>query len=358
MKQLSFLIPCIIFSAAIVFAQTPQTIQTGFTVERELGGADKHNYEVNLTKGQTLNFVVEQRGVDIVLRVYTADGKFYDRLDSPNGTAGDEPFKMVSPGGGRYRIEINRWGENAPAGKYFVKPVEIRKATEAEIKAQKLKDELLKIVAEDNRFDSYPDALKRHFLDNALLGNPFGYVNNAAEMIETTTKNPPKLPEGASSEVELSDVKMEDFGDLAVMSVYRSRRFKIPSENFDRTAVQRVGYVFKRAGGEWRVASVQRTFIGREQKPVKLDAKQLDALVGAYAGGKPSETLAVTREGSVLFGKFPEGEKFELIPETENIFYVAGLGVAFIRDASGAVTQAVVYYSSPEDRMAIQPKIK
>ena len=67
-KRLIFSILCLSFPA-FVFEQTPQTIQDGFTVERELCGADKRNYEVNLMKGQMLNFFVGQRGVDVVLRV-------------------------------------------------------------------------------------------------------------------------------------------------------------------------------------------------------------------------------------------------------------------------------------------------
>lgn len=358
MKQLMFSILFIIGFAVYAIAQNSQTVNNGFSVERELGEMDKHYYEVNLAKGQMLNFVVEQRGIDIILRIYTADGKFHDRVDSPNGNSGDEPFKMVSPNGGRYRVEVNHFNESDAAGKYFIKPVEIRKATEAELKAARLRDELLKIVAEDNRSGSYPDALKRYFMERALFTTAGGYVSNAAEMIELTTKMPFKLPANASDEIELSDVKMEDFGDSVMMSVYRSRHYKIPSENIDRTVNQRVGYVFKRTNGEWRVANVQGTFIGREPKPIKLDAKQFDALVGVYQGGKPSETLTVTREAARLFGKFPEGERFALIPETENTFFADFVGIAFIRDSNGAAAQAVVHYSLPDDRLVVQQKVK
>ena len=146
-----------------------------------------------------LNFTVKQRGIDVVLRIYTADGKLYDRIDSPNEREGDEPFKMVSPGGGRYRIEISRLWEDTirTTGKYLVKPVEIRKANEAEIKKARLKEELLKIVAEDNRFGSYPDVLKRHFINHALITNSVGFTSGATELIELSTKNPQKLPEGS-----------------------------------------------------------------------------------------------------------------------------------------------------------------
>lgn len=358
MKQLTFSILYIICAAMFVSAQTSQTIQAGFAVERELGSTEKHNYEVTLNKGKLLNFVVEQRGVDIVLRVYTADGKFYDRLDSPNETQGDEPFQIVSPNGGRFRIEINRWSENMPTGKYFVKPVEIRKATKAEIKAARLKDELLKIVAAGNRLDNYLDTLKRYYSDQALISNPFGFVYRVSELIELETKNPRKLPENLLDEVELSDVKMKDFGNLVVMSVDRQRHYQSPSENIDRIMISRLSYVFKRIGKEWRIINVQGTYTGREPKPMKLEAKQLDSLVGVYEGSNPSETLTITREATRLIGKFPGGANFTLIPETENTVYVGRTCIAFIRDSSGAVTQAVVYYPMPEDRIVIQPKVK
>jgi hypothetical protein len=361
MKRPIFLIMCLVFTTIFVSAQTLPTIQTGFTVERELGEADKHIYEVNLTKGQMLNFTVEQRGIDVVLRIYTADGKLYDRVDSPNEREGDEPFKMVSLPGGRYRIEVSRlWEDTVRAtGKYYVKTVEIREATGAELKAARLKDELLKIVAEENRFGSYPDVGKRYFMERALVTNSFGFTSDAAELIDFTTKNPPKLPAGASSEDEFSAARLEEFGDVVVLSVNRDRHFKNPKANIDQRLSQRSGYVFKRVKGEWRIINVQRTLVARERQPVKLDTKQLDALVGVYDdGGNPSETLTITREGGELFGNFPDQDKFRLFPDTESTFVGGSIGIAFVRNRNGAVTHAVVHYSMPDDRMTIQPKVK
>ena len=361
MKQLMFSILFIIGFAVYAIAQTSQTVNNGFSVERELGEMDKHNYEVNLTKGQMLNFVAEQRGIDIMLRVLTADGKFVDRVDSPNGREGEEPVKIISPDGGRYLVEVSRFAEDTArtTGKYFVKPVEIRKATEAEIKSARLKDELLKIVAEDNRAGSYPDALRRFYNAKALQTNAYGYVANAAELIELTRKNPFKPKESFSSESEYSGVRLEEFGETAVLNARLDRHVKNPAADEDYTTIQQIGYVFKRANGEWRVINMQKTLIAREFKPIKSDAAKLDALVGVYAGGKASETLTVTREDNILFAKLgTAGEKFELLSETESTFYGGQIGIAFIRDAGGAAVQAVVHYSSPDNRMTIQPKIK
>ena len=360
MKRIILLTLCLMFSAAVVFGQTPQTIQPGFTVERELGETDKHNYEVNLKKGEMLNFVVEQRGIDLELHVYSADGKLIDRIDSPNEREGDEPFKMVSLNGGRYRIEVSRLWQDAvqTTGKYFVKTVEIRQATAAEIKTARLKEELLKIVAEDNRFGSYPDVIKRYFMDRALVTNTYGFTINASELIEFAKNNPLKLPAGASDENEFSAAQLEDFGEVMALSVNRDRHFKNPKANLDQKLSQRSSYVFKRIKGEWRVINVQRTFLDRERQLVKLDSKQLDAMIGVYESGNSGETLTITREGGDLLGKFPEQGKFRLLPDTENTFSSFFISIAFIRDTNGTVTQAVIHYAMPDDRMTIQPKVK
>ncbi len=360
MKHLLFVAICIISPVAVSLAQTPQAVQAGFTVEREIVGADKHSYEVNLNKGELLNFVVEQRGADVVLRVYAPDGKFYDRIDTPNGNAGDEVYKMVALTGGRYRVEVSRYFEPDPLGKYFVKTIEVRKATDAEMKAARLRDELMKIVTEDTRANSFPDALKRLYANRALLTNEYGFNNNAAEILDIFAKNPAKPPADLSFEDELSEARVEDFGGVVALNLRQSYHQKIPSQNFDRKVVQRIGYVFKREKGEWRIVSVQRTLLIPDMiRPfIKLDAGKLDALVGVYDSGNAAETFTITREGDTLFGKFPEGEKFSIVPETENVFRSGPMSFAFIRAADGTATQLVIHYPVPDDRTIIHSKVK
>lgn len=361
MKKLIFVLLCVISPATLVSAQLPQTIQAGFTTEREIGGAEKHSYEVNLNKGEMLNFVVEQRGADVVLRVYAPDGKFYDRVDSPNGTSGEEPFRTVASTGGRYRVEINPYFELMPVGKYFVKTVEIRKATNAEMKEAQLREELMRIVTEDTRGNSFPGALKRFYANKAVYINVYGFQTTAAEIMEAMTKNPYKPPADFSFEDELSNARVEDFGGgVAALNLRQSYHLKIPSENVEQKVVQRIGYVFKREKGEWRIVNVQRTLSLPDMIPafIKLSAEKLEPLVGVYDSGKASEQLTVTREGDMLYGKFPEGDKFMLVPKTENVFFGGPGSLAFIRGADGTATHLVINYPMPDNRTVIQTKVK
>lgn len=360
MKQSILVFLYMFFPFAAIFAQTPQAVQPGFTVERELVGAEKHSYEVNLNKGELLNFVVEQRGADVVLRVYAPDGKFYDRIDTPNGNAGDEVYKLISMTGGRYRVEVSRYFEPDPLGKYFVKTVEVRKATNAEIKAARLKDELMKIVTEDTRPGKTPEQIKRLFSDAAFLTNEQGFLNTAAERLDAVTKNPFKMPEGYVFEDELSDARVENLGDTAMLSLRQSFSFKNQSKTEGFGEVQRIGYVFKREKGEWRIISVQHTLVTSDMiRPyIKLSANQLDALVGVYDSGAGSEQFTITREGDTLFGKFPNQDKFSIVPENENVFRSGPMSFAFIRGADGTPAQLVIHYPMPDDRVVIQSKVK
>lgn len=218
---------------------------------------------------------------------------------------------------------------------------------------------MLKIVAEDDRPGSYPEALRRYYSERALLTNSYGFVGNAAEFIRQTAKNPFKPSAGFSAEAEYSGVRLEDFGELSVMTVRRDLHVKNPSADEDYTTAVQIGYVFKRANGAWRIINVQKTLTDFDRKTVRLAAGQLDTLVGVYQGGKTSETLTVTREGNTLFGKMGTADEiFEMFAETENIFGGGFISVAFVRDANGTVTQAVIHYVVPQDRMTIQPKIK
>ena len=57
-------------------AHNPQevaTLEPGKPIERELAGGQKHIYQLALSQGQYANVTVEQRGVDIVVRLFATD---------------------------------------------------------------------------------------------------------------------------------------------------------------------------------------------------------------------------------------------------------------------------------------------
>jgi len=102
----------------------------GKPIDRELRGGEAHSYEIALTAGQYLNVVVDQRGIDVVVAVIGPDGKQIMEVDTPNGTQGPEPVALVAEASGSYRLNVRSLEKEASPGRYQIRVVEVRAATE------------------------------------------------------------------------------------------------------------------------------------------------------------------------------------------------------------------------------------
>jgi hypothetical protein len=131
--------------AQIQSIERPTTALTiGTPVERTLSGGQSHNYTVALDPNQFAQLVVDQHGIDVIVRVFSPDGKKLGEFDSPNGDQGAENVSFVARDAGVYRVEVAPLGQayNPPPGKYEIKLTEVRKATEEELRAGSQQDEL------------------------------------------------------------------------------------------------------------------------------------------------------------------------------------------------------------------------
>lgn len=94
-----------------------QALRDALTLEREIRAGESHTYPVVLETGQFLRVVVDQNGVDVVVRLVDPEGNPVLDVDSPNGKEGDEDFAAVARTAGLHRIEIVPGGE----GRYALK---------------------------------------------------------------------------------------------------------------------------------------------------------------------------------------------------------------------------------------------
>ena len=117
----------------------PDSLQPGIPIERKIAPGQAHSFSVALEQDQFLQLVVDQHGIDLVVRVFSPTGKRLGEFDSPNGDEGPEDVSLVSATAGVYRIEVAPLGqfENIPPGRYEIKIVELRHATEQELQAGK-----------------------------------------------------------------------------------------------------------------------------------------------------------------------------------------------------------------------------
>jgi len=133
-KLRSLLLLCLLSSIAA--AQT--TLQPGTPVERELTTGQVHEFTVTLEENNFVQLVVEQRGIDVIVKVFSPSGKSLGDFDSPNGNDGPENVSFVAVAAGNYRVTVAPLEpKDGNAGRYQIKIVEVRQATEQELKTTK-----------------------------------------------------------------------------------------------------------------------------------------------------------------------------------------------------------------------------
>ena len=141
-----------------------RSLAIGQPIERELKGGQSHSYQVSIAAGQYAYVVADQKGMDVVVKLFAPDGKLITAYDSPNGSLGPEPVHITAEATGTYRLEVGSFDTNAPPGRYEVRLVEIRPATEADrtrLAARRAFDEAEKLVGQ-NTPDSVAAAIKKY----------------------------------------------------------------------------------------------------------------------------------------------------------------------------------------------------
>ena len=124
------------FLCSAASAQT--TLQVGTPIERELGTGEVHQFTLSLEQNNFVQLVVEQREIDVIVRVLSPSGKSLGEFDSPNGSEGPEHVSFVALDAGNYQIHIGPLDpNNTTKGSFQIKVLEVREATDQELKTRK-----------------------------------------------------------------------------------------------------------------------------------------------------------------------------------------------------------------------------
>jgi CHAT domain-containing protein len=115
-------------STGAQIAQEVTRLELGKPVERELAGDQTHSYQIALAEAQYVFVVVEQRGIDVFVQLIATDGKLIAVFDF--GSQGQERIGMVAETAGSYRLLVKASQPKLPAGRYEIRLVEVRNATE------------------------------------------------------------------------------------------------------------------------------------------------------------------------------------------------------------------------------------
>lgn len=98
-------------------------------VAREFNGERVHAYRVTLAADEFLQVRVEQKGVDVVLKMYDSRRRLLAQADSPNGADGPETLTWVAEAAGEYEIEVSILDGEPARGRYDIRRESGRTAT-------------------------------------------------------------------------------------------------------------------------------------------------------------------------------------------------------------------------------------
>ncbi len=124
-------VACLLLLSAAANAQ--QELLVNQPIAREMRGGEQHTYQVKLNAGQYARFVVEQKGIDVVLALSGADGKPILEVDNNlSGTRGVEVVSVVADASGVYQLNVRSLEKDASAGRYEIRIEDLRTATDAD----------------------------------------------------------------------------------------------------------------------------------------------------------------------------------------------------------------------------------
>jgi CHAT domain-containing protein/Tfp pilus assembly protein PilF len=157
----SFLVICLLSSPSYnqtVETQQITTLESGKPTEREIAGGQKQIFQIKLADAQYAKATVEQRGVDVIVRLLDADGKSIVDFNTDPRIKGEETVELAVKTAGNYRLTIEPRQKNAPTGRYEIRVIELRDATAKDFAL----DEARKLLTESNNLwqaDEYDKAL-------------------------------------------------------------------------------------------------------------------------------------------------------------------------------------------------------
>jgi CHAT domain-containing protein/Tfp pilus assembly protein PilF len=128
--------------------QEVRGLEPGKAVKREMAAGQEHIYQIRLNADQFLKAVVEQDGIDVVIRVLEPDGKQILEFDSEMRLREREEVPLVAESTGDYRLTVQPAQKGAATGGYQIRIEELRSATDRDRvlqEARRLYQENLKL---------------------------------------------------------------------------------------------------------------------------------------------------------------------------------------------------------------------
>ncbi len=140
----------------------PVTLEPGKPIERNITGGEAHSYTVTLAGGMYTSVDVDQRGINVVVRVFTVDGEKPREVDFA-GPGASERLSLFGESAVSYRVEVSAPDKTARRGAYAIEMKEMRPATDQDknrVEAERLVEAGMQLVYQQTA-ESRQEAIRK-----------------------------------------------------------------------------------------------------------------------------------------------------------------------------------------------------
>ena len=168
-----YLVVLAIFAFSSIAVADETLLEPAKPIVRELSGGQENTYRISLANDQYASVIIEERGIDVVLKLLGTHRNVIATFDNEYRSQGEEKIEMVSEAAGSYRLSVTASSLSAPAGQYQIRVAEIRSASAND----RLLHEARKLEAESRQAlldGKYKDALQLAERALAIIENVLG----------------------------------------------------------------------------------------------------------------------------------------------------------------------------------------
>jgi CHAT domain-containing protein len=115
--------------AQAVDQQDVPLLEPSQPVKRKIAGGESHYYRIALMTDQYVQIVVDQRGIDVRVKLFQPDGSVVAESNRLTGSYGPEAISWVAKSAGSYKLEVRSIERSQPANFYEVRLSEEHVAT-------------------------------------------------------------------------------------------------------------------------------------------------------------------------------------------------------------------------------------
>ena len=141
------------------YSQT-KSLEPGKTIEQPIAADETHSYSLTLAPGTYSIVAVDQKGINVAVTIFTADGQKVRAADL-TGVGFPEQLSLVAQGATDYRIEVHAPAKQKQRGSYAIKLTDTHPATDqdrARVEAEKLSEQGIELLVTPTA-DARPQAL-------------------------------------------------------------------------------------------------------------------------------------------------------------------------------------------------------